>query len=110
MSLTPIVHTARSFFAYFGRAVATSSRCRSPALPQDDVRALRVDGRIEYLAEPLYHGDPVRPGQGVLVWRIFGTEMFTRLQTMGFTTMTMRLREPRHGIIGDALVFVARKP
>jgi hypothetical protein len=53
----------------------------------------------------------VRPGPGVLVWRIFGTEMFTRLQTIGFTTTTMRLREPRHGIIGDdALVFVARKP
>jgi SAM-dependent methyltransferase len=79
--------------------------------PQDDVRALRVNGRTEYLAEQLFHGDPVRPGQGVLVWRIFGTEMFTRLQTIGFTTTTMRLREPRHGIIGDdALVFVARKP
>jgi Methyltransferase domain len=78
---------------------------------KDDVRALRAEGRIEYLAEPLYHGDPVRPGQGVLVWRIFGTEMFTRLQTIGFTTTSMRLREPRHGIIGgDALVFVARKP
>ena len=78
---------------------------------QDDVRALRVDGQITYLAEPLYHGDPVRPGKGVLVWRIFGTEMFTRLQMIGFTTTTMRLREPRHGIIGDgALVFIARKP
>ena len=75
------------------------------------MRALRVNGRVEYLAEPLYHGDPVRPGQGVLVWRIFGAEMFTRLRTIGFTTTTMRLSEPRHGIIGDdALVFVARKP
>jgi SAM-dependent methyltransferase len=78
---------------------------------KDDVRAHRVNGGIEHLAEPLFHGDPVRPGQGVLVWRIFGAEMFTRLQTIGFTTTTMRLREPRHGIVGDdALVFVARKP
>ena len=78
---------------------------------KDDIRTHRAEGRIEYLAEPLYHGDPVRPGEGVLVWRIFGTEMFTRLQTIGFTTTTMRLRAPRHGILGDdALVFVARKP
>jgi hypothetical protein len=78
---------------------------------QDDVRARRANGEIEHLAEPLYHGDPVRPGEGVLVWRIFGAEMLTRLQAMGFATDTLQLREPAHGIIGDgALVFVARKP
>jgi SAM-dependent methyltransferase len=78
---------------------------------RDDVRARRVDGGIEYLAEPLYHGDPVRPGEGVLVWQIFGAEMLTRLQAMGFTTEALQLREPAHGIIGDGtLVFVARKP
>jgi hypothetical protein len=37
--------------------------------------------------------------------------MLTRLQEIGFSTTTMRLHEPRHGIIGDnGLVFVARKP
>jgi SAM-dependent methyltransferase len=78
---------------------------------QDDVRARRANGGIEHLAEPLYHGDPVRPGEGVLVWRIFGAEMLTRLQVMGFAIETLYLREPAHGIIGDgALVFVARKP
>jgi SAM-dependent methyltransferase len=77
----------------------------------DDVRARRVDGRIEYLAEPMYHGDPMRPDQGVLVWRVFGAEMLTRLRAMGFMTTEMHLHEPAHGIIGDnALVFVASKP
>jgi SAM-dependent methyltransferase len=76
----------------------------------DDVRARLVNGQIEYLAEPLYHGDPVRPGQGVLVWRIFGAEMLTRLQDLGFAAEMLRLHEPRHGILGDnAAVFVARK-
>lgn len=82
-----------------------------PGAADDDVRARRVDGEIEYLAEPLYHGDPVRPDQGILVWRIFGAAMLTRLQEIGFSTTTMRLHKPRYGIIGDnGLVFVARKP
>ena len=70
-----------------------------------------MDGRIEYLAEKLYHGDPVRPDQGVLVWRIFGAEMLTHLQAIGFAPEVLWLREPRHGILGNnALVFVAHKP
>jgi SAM-dependent methyltransferase len=79
--------------------------------PHDDVRARRADGGIEYLAAKLYHGDPIRPDQGVLVWRIFGNEMLTRLQEIGFAVQTLQLSEPAHGIIGDnALVFVARRP
>ena len=78
---------------------------------RDDVRARTVSGRIEHLEEPIYHGDPLRPGQGILVWRIFSAEMLTRLQEIGFTTTTLSLHEPIHGIIGDnAWVFVARKP
>jgi SAM-dependent methyltransferase len=78
--------------------------------PCDDVRAKLVPSGIEYLAEPLYHGDPVRPGEGVVVWRIFGEEMFSHLQDIGFAAMMVRLHEPQFGIIGDsALVFIARK-
>ncbi len=81
-----------------------------PGSERDDVRARLVLGRVEYLAEPLYHGDPVRPGEGVLVWRIFGQAMLTRLREIGFASETNRLSTPRHGIIGDgAIVFVARK-
>ncbi len=80
-------------------------------VPKDDVRARRVDDRIEYLAERLYHGDPVHPGRGVLVWRIFGQEMLKQLEGIGFDVSAIRLRQPEYGIIGDnALVFVARRP
>lgn len=83
----------------------------NPRPASDDVRARRRDGEIEYLAEPLYHGDPLRPDQGVLVWRIFGNEMLARLAQIGFSTVTMRVRTPDQGILGDnALVFTARKP
>jgi SAM-dependent methyltransferase len=82
----------------------------APGSERDDVRARRVQDRVEYLTEPLYHGDPVRPGKGVLVWRIFGQEMLTRLREVGFAPETNQLHSPRHGIIGaGAIVFVARE-
>jgi SAM-dependent methyltransferase len=77
----------------------------------DNVRASLVDGKIVYHAEALYHGDPVRPGEGILVWTIFGLEMLVRLKEIGFDTELWRLHEPSYGIIGPgADVFVAKKP
>ncbi|MGH7155567.1 MAG: class I SAM-dependent methyltransferase [Acetobacteraceae bacterium] len=78
---------------------------------QDDVRAILRDGEQHLLAPPLYHGDPVRPEQGVLVWRIFGYEMLARLDRLGFRAGMHRLYQPRYGIIGGgAIVFVAQRP
>lgn len=78
---------------------------------RDDVRATLVDGEIVYHAEALYHGDPVRPDQGVLVWNIFGQEMLVRMKAIGFDTELWRLHEPACGILGaGADVFIARKP
>lgn len=77
----------------------------------DDVRATLEDGKIVYHAEALYHGDPVRPDEGVLVWNIFGQEMLVRLKRIGFDTELWRLHEPEFGIIGPGQdIFVARKP
>lgn len=78
---------------------------------RDDVRATLVDGEIVYNAPALYHGDPVRPDEGILVWNIFGVEMLVRLAEAGFKTELWRLHEPQYGIIGPgAIVFIARKP
>lgn len=77
--------------------------------PNDDVRARIEDGEIRYFGEKLYHGDPIRPDQGILVWTIFGVEMLDRLQDIGFQTLTWRLSCPRWGVV-DAMVFEARKP
>lgn len=77
---------------------------------RDDVRASIVDDNIVYHAEALYHGDPVRPDEGILVWNIFGLEMLVRLGEIGFHVELWRLHEPRYGIVGPgADVFVARK-
>jgi SAM-dependent methyltransferase len=82
-----------------------------PWAANDEVRARRVDGSIEYIAEPQYHDDPIRPEPGALVWRIFGIGMLAELSRIGFRTRMLRTRHPRYGILGgNALVFLARKP
>jgi SAM-dependent methyltransferase len=56
----------------------------SPLLAEDQVRAKIVDGEIVYLEEKAFHGDPVRPEEGVLVWTIFGLNMLDRVRALGF--------------------------
>jgi SAM-dependent methyltransferase len=77
----------------------------------DDKRAhLDESGQIVLLKEPIYHGDPVRPSEGVLVYTIFSVEMLIRLRQLGFVTNMYRLHSPRHGILGhNAIVFEAIK-
>lgn len=83
----------------------------SETMPRDNVRASLVDGKIVHHAEALYHEDPVRLTEGILVWTIFGLEMLVRLDEIGFQAELWRLHEPEFGIIGPgADVFVARKP
>ncbi|OUL79970.1 methyltransferase domain-containing protein [Paraburkholderia hospita] len=77
----------------------------------DEVRAVETDSRVEYFGEKLYHGDPVRPGEGVLVWTIFGLQMIVELASIGFQVSYWNLHEPTKGIIGPwSIVFDARKP
>lgn len=76
-----------------------------------DERRTLVDfrGNIVHLAEPIYHGDPVREG-GALVHRIFGLEMLVNLRKIGFRTNMYKLYKPSAGIVGpNAIVFEAIK-
>lgn len=83
----------------------------NPNAELDDIRAKIVNGNVEYFSEKIYHGDPVRPDEGVLVWTIFGAEMIKKLNDIGFITSEFNLNSPTHGIIGDgAIVFEALKP
>lgn len=76
----------------------------------DDIRATERDGTIEYFGEKMYHGDPVRPDEGVLVWTIFGIEMLDKLKAMGFFVAAPNLYAPEKGILGQwSIVFEARK-
>jgi SAM-dependent methyltransferase len=82
-----------------------------PSSPTDDCRAELHEGEVRLLKPALYHGDPVRPDEGVLVWFIFGREMTQLLRAIGFEVDVLLLHAPKKGIIGDgAIVFVATKP
>lgn len=83
----------------------------NPGSEKDDIRATLVDGEIIYLAEKLFHGDPIRPKEGILVWTIFGTEMMSKLEHIGYTMSAQDIYAPVLGIVGNGnLVFEARKP
>jgi len=82
-----------------------------PGAALDDRRAKLVDGEVVYLAQKLFHGDPVRPDEGILVWTIFGLEMLVRMAEIGFRPTVWNLHEPARGIIGPhSIVFEALKP
>lgn len=78
---------------------------------EDETRAVvDADGRVRHLHEALYHGDPVRPNEGILVYTIFALEMLVRLRRIGFDTALYRLYRPGSGILGNnAIVFDAVK-
>jgi SAM-dependent methyltransferase len=69
-----------------------------------------VDGRLVHMQEPWYHGDPVRPNQGILVFRVFSMEMLVHLEEIGFQPRIYQLYQPWFGILGpNAIVFEAEK-
>jgi len=47
-------------------------------------RARIVDGKVEYLMEPLYHGNPLSD-KGSLVFNIFSWDLFDKLKECGFS-------------------------
>jgi len=75
-----------------------------------EVRAvLGPGGEVRHLLPPAFHGDPVRPEQGVLVYQVFGHDLLTTLERVGLSPRLYRLHEPVLGILGDGWVFAARR-
>ena len=77
----------------------------------DEVRA-RVDerGEIVHFMEPVYHQDPVRLAEGVLVYTVFAVEMLGKLRRLGFRTNMYLLHSHWHGMLGpNGLVFESIK-
>ena len=61
-------------------------------------------GEPEVSGEPDYHGDPVRPKQGSLVYRIPGWEILEQLQQAGFAEARMHhIASWKHGVLGSDL-------
>lgn len=70
----------------------------SVPLTQSDTtleRARLVDGELRHLQPPAYHGDPLRPGQGILCYRDYGRDLPRRLQAAGFSEAAILPPDPR---------------
>jgi SAM-dependent methyltransferase len=67
-------------------------------------------GAPPHFNAPMYHGDYIRPEQGVLVFTLFGQEMIQTLCEIGFRVDVWNMYMPEFGIVGaGAIVFVAWK-
>jgi hypothetical protein len=80
---------------------------------ESNIKARLVEGKIEYLAEPEYHGNPVDP-KGSLVFEIPGWNIVKRCVSAGFEHACMRfVSSPRHAAmatyLSGVLVLVARR-
>lgn len=87
-------------FPFDWRAKATSVRAR-----------LRADGSVEHLAAPEYHGNPVDPEGGSLVFQIPGWDVLDLCRASGFTKVEMVfLGSARAGVTSRDIpgVFVLR--
>lgn len=77
---------------------------------QTQIRAVvEADGTLRHLQPPAYHGDPVRPEQGVLVYQIFGHDLLAELEAQGFAPRLYRIHEPVLGVLGDGVVLAAQR-
>jgi SAM-dependent methyltransferase len=61
-------------------------------------------GAPELLMEPEWHGDPVRPKEGALVYRIPGWDVLEQLQAAGFLEARIHhIASWKHGVLGSDL-------
>ena len=72
-------------------------------------RARLVNGRIEYLLPPEYHGDRIRGSGAVLCFRNYGLDILDRLGSAGFSERRLIQGDDVTGWGFDRRVGVARK-
>lgn len=72
-------------------------------------RARLVNGRLEHLLPPEYHGDRLRGSGAVLCFRNYGTDILDRLRVAGFSRPRLVRGEDVTGWGFDRQVVVARK-
>ncbi len=71
-------------------------------LPKDIILATEKKGKIIYHQKPQYHGDPVRPEDGILVYRIFSyIDLKKRFEKLKCNYQCYELYSDELGIIGS---------
>lgn len=78
-----------------------------------DVRATLVDGRVIHLKEPEFHGNPVDPAGGALVFETPAWNLLERARAAGFSHAAMRfIASEERGYISEntgLFIFCAQK-
>jgi len=95
-------------FAYNRPDTIVKARHRSGATPG-------VAAEAELLMEPEFHGDPVHPEQGSLVYQIPAWDLLDQARSAGLSDPAIHwIAAPSYGVLGQelpaVLVLVARKP
>jgi SAM-dependent methyltransferase len=76
---------------------------------ETEVRARIVNGEIEHLLDPIYHGDPLH-GQGILCFHHFGMDFLDELTQVGFVDCkTAGFFSREWGYFVPDIMFRARK-
>ncbi len=87
-----------------GRLVATCPLAFGQLEGIVKARHNAATGEAELLMEPEFHGDPVRPEQGALVYRIPGWDVLDQLRGAGFLEVRMHhIASWKHGVLGSDL-------
>lgn len=88
-----------------GRLLATCPMAFGQQASIEKARHDPVSGRTELLVEEAeFHGDPIRPGQGSLVYRIPGWELLQQIRAAGLSqAMVHHIASWKHGVLGSDL-------
>ena len=79
-------------------------------LRESSARAILVNGKITYLKEEQYHGNPVGDGRSLVTWDYGDDFMYLLYKWCGFDTVVYDTRDISLGLDGENLeVFVTRK-
>lgn len=84
-----------------GRLVATCPLALGQQASIVKARRSGETGAIEFFGEPDYHGDPIRPEEGAVVFQIPGWELLDQLKQAGFADAAFHLVSSwKHGVLG----------
>ncbi|MBS0569298.1 MAG: class I SAM-dependent methyltransferase [Proteobacteria bacterium] len=72
-------------------------------------RARLRHGAIEHLLPAAYHGDPLRGGGAIVVFRDYGADIVTRLLAAGFSGAWIESADAAHGYWGHARAVVCAR-
>ena len=87
-----------------GRLVATCPLAFGQAEAIVKVQRNPSTGELDHLTEQEFHGDPVRPQAGSLVYRIPAWDVLGQLQAAGFSEARMHhIASWKHGVLGSDL-------